>query len=422
MKLPKKTKPFQARPYLLYNPIQHYAWGGRGKEAFIPRFLDIEPQADKPYAELWIGAHPKAPSKIKLNESYFSLDKLISQYPYEILGKHITQKFSGKLPFLFKVLSAAQALSIQAHPNKDQAQALHQRDSDHYPDDNHKPEIAIALDSLTALVGFKSFDDIINTVKKYPEISAFIGGDIFDKLKRLSRGSYDEQRDALRFMYSTLMQRSITCEKELTQSIDRLEKRLTGSSNTLSEKEHLFLNLNKIYKSDAGLFSIFLLNMIHLKEGQGVFLKAGIPHAYLKGNIVECMANSDNVVRAGLTPKFKDVETLVEILTYDTKPIPIMGTEADEIIYHTPAAEFEVTRWKMKSGQKKYQSIGNKPQVLLITEGNIFIDWNTDVKNNQEKFRRGQSILIPAALKEFTITAENSVTLFKVEIPEQQPQ
>ena len=144
------------RPFKLISKIQYYDWGTKNAAAFIPSFLGIPAEKDRPYAELWIGAHPTAPSEILLNGQPVPLDKAIESAPREILGEDVARRFGGKLPFLLKVLSAGAPLSIQTHPNKEQAHRLHAKDPAHYPDDNHKPEIAIALDGLTAIAGFGS--------------------------------------------------------------------------------------------------------------------------------------------------------------------------------------------------------------------------------------------------------------------------
>lgn len=138
-----------SRPYLLKNKVQHYKWGAIGTMAYIPQLLGEKAESDKPYAELWIGAHPSFSSEIVIDEVAFPLYDIIQKFPKEILGEYVLNNYSKNLPFLFKVLSAAEALSIQAHPNKQQAISLYARDPEHYPDDNHKPEIAIALDELT---------------------------------------------------------------------------------------------------------------------------------------------------------------------------------------------------------------------------------------------------------------------------------
>jgi len=228
------------RPYLLENKIQHYLWGTRGEDAFIPHLLGIGAEPGCPYAELWMGTHDNAPSGVIIENSVILLSQLIFQYPLEIPGKAIHEKFSGKLPFLFKVLSIAEALSIQVHPDKEQAEYLHAKDPEHYPDSNHKPELAIALDSLTALVGFKSFPEILDVLEKYPEITGFIGQEVCGKLKDPQSYSSSEQSELLRLIYSTMVKRSKTHEAELTEAINKLYKRLSKYTNDLREEERIF--------------------------------------------------------------------------------------------------------------------------------------------------------------------------------------
>jgi mannose-6-phosphate isomerase len=408
--------PFDPRPYLLVNQIQPYAWGARGADAFIPNLLGIEPEPDTPYAELWMGAHPNAPSQVVVDGAQVSLRQLVAQYPREILGQAVAERFSGQLPFLFKVLSTAESLSIQAHPTKEQARRLHTRDPEHYPDDNHKPELAVALDSLTALMGFKPFSGILEALERYPELTNFVDREIAGRAKSAEQATTQQQRALLRELYATLVKRSVAHEEELIQATGRLAKRLEASAGSLREEERLFLDLRKKYSgADVGLFTIFLLNLVHLTEGQGVFIDADIPHAYLKGNIVECMANSDNVVRAGLTPKYKGVETLVDILTYEMGPPPIIAGDAGaaEFTYSTPVPEFQVSRLRMQPGQERMESTGGGPAVLLVTQGDVLIVW----ASGETKLRRGQSVLVPASLEALSLLAETPVELFRVTVP-----
>lgn len=404
---------FKARPYLLKGKIQNYAWGTKNDDAFIPKFLEEGIEKDKPYAELWMGAHPKAPSEILIDDTYYNLDELINKFPKEILGQQVYNAFE-KLPFLFKVLSAGEALSIQAHPNKEQAKKLNAKDPEHYPDDNHKPEIAIALSDLTALAGFKTFDQLIDTLEGYPEITGFIGREILEEMKSGLNLSEEKQKPFVKMMYSSLMKRSLSHKDELLRAIENLDARLSQESD-LTPTEKMFFELRKIYPgADSGLFSLFLLKMVRLKQGQGIFLKAGLPHAYLKGNIVECMANSDNVVRAGLTPKFQDVDTLVDILTYETSPIKLQDGELKdgELIYNTPVPEFKISRIDLEQGVTIQQSI-NSIQIFLVTDGKIIISW----KDGSEEFSKGQSVLIPGNLNSFKIETKKSATIFKVLVP-----
>jgi mannose-6-phosphate isomerase len=207
-------------------------------------------------------------------------------------------------------------------------------------------------------------------------------------------------------------------ERALAQSIDELVKRLGQSSQSLKEEEEIFLTLRTRYPgADVGLFAMFLFNLIHLKPGQGMFTKAGVPHAYLKGNIIECMANSDNVVRVGLTPKYKDAEALISILDYEPGPVTILeaSPDAEEIVYQTPFREFQVSQWNMKPHTERKAYTRGNLNIFLMTKGEIQLSWNTE--SGAEVFRQGQSFLIPACLQEFAVQAKGPVELFRVEVP-----
>ncbi|MGC9394318.1 MAG: mannose-6-phosphate isomerase, class I [Anaerolineae bacterium] len=411
--------PVEARPYLLQNSIQHYAWGTRGNQAFIPNLLGFEQESGLPYAELWIGAHPKAPSNIVVVETVVPLDQWISAYPVQILGSEIANKFSNKLPFLFKVLSASESLSIQVHPNKAQAHALHLRDPIHYPDANHKPELAIALDSLTALMGIKPFAAIQETLRRYPEIADFIGKRVCTSVLTLVTPDLQQQQTLIQTLFSTLVENSIYYEKELVRAIEQLAERLSKSSS-LEEIEMLFLSLREKYIGpDVGLFVMFLLNLVHLEEGQGLFTDAGTPHAYIKGNIIECMANSDSVVRVGLTHKFIDPENLIDIINYNPAPLSVLGNNPDleEKVYQTPAPEFRVSRVKFSSSTERQETTENGLELFLVTKGTLIVRWKSSSEDDRIILRQGQSILIPACLREFQLSTEASVELFKVEVP-----
>ncbi len=408
MNIPKESSMFEARPYLLKNKIQHYAWGMRGEKAFIPRLLGFAPDPDVPYAELWIGAHPKAPSTIDVNGHDEPLDKIIEKFPQQILGTQASRKEHGKLQFLLKVLSAGEALSIQAHPNKEQAEYLHAKDPLNYPDDNHKPEIAIALDSLRALIGFKPFESIQRVLQEYPEISNFVGAEIVEGFLNYCGGKAEQQKNLLKELFASLMHRSVNYASELGLACQSLAKRLESQKTNLQEQDILFLDLFKKYKSDIGLFSIYLMNLITLTTGEGVFLEAGVPHAYLHGNIVECMANSDNVVRAGLTPKFQDVDALVNILTYEMGHVSILAADTTKFVYKTPEVEFQISRFMLQKGSANYNFNGEKVRVFLLIDGQGIVK----LEGKQFTFECGQSLLIPACLKSFKIDWQTPATLF----------
>jgi mannose-6-phosphate isomerase len=401
----------------MHNQIQHYAWGTRDAEAFIPRLLGIAPQPGVPYAELWMGAHPKAPSSVIVDGAPIPMDQWIATHPIETLGPNVAQRFGNTLPFLLKVLSAGEVLSIQAHPNKAQAEVLHARDPEHYPDDNHKPEVAVALDSLTALVGVKPLTDVAATLRRYPEIARFIDQEVCDRVTRASGADEDA---AVRVLLTLLFEHSVSHEEELGAAIDQLAQRLSSAGTVTDEAERLFLDQRRIYSgADVGLFAIFLLNLVHLQPGQGIFLDAGVPHAYVKGNIIECMANSDNVVRVGLTPKFKDVPTCIEITDYEPKPVQVLEGEpgAALTVYETPTPEFRLSRYMMNCSDVREEQTGGGPQSLLVTRGNVLIHWNTGSERGEQILQRGQSVFIPAVLSTFTLTAEGDAEIFKADIP-----
>ncbi len=391
----------QSKPYLLENRIQHYAWGVQGNDAFIPRLLGIEAANDTPYAELWIGAHANGPSAIEIDGHQYSLDKLIEKYPEAILGKGVLKRFGRRLSFLFKVLSAGEALSIQAHPNKNQAVKLHAQDPLHYPDDNHKPEIAIALDNLTALAGLKSISVIRTMLSDYPEIAEFIG-------------HVNDTAD-VKTLFSSLLKRSEAQPDALKAAIDFMANRLNKPEHILTEQESLFIELHAQYTNgDVGLFAIFFLNLIHLEAGEAIYLKAGVPHAYLKGNIVECMANSDNVVRVGLTPKYKDLTTLIEIMDCTPNAVLRLSEESDIKVYKTPADEFEVSSIVLHAGEVCSCDTHASVEVLFIISGTLAI---SNVNKEEVQGAEGDAFLIPAMCESYSLKAIQDVRVFRVVVP-----
>lgn len=403
----------EAKTYKLINKIQHYDWGMRNENAFIPNMLGIKAEENIPYAELWIGAHPKSPSEILINENKYLLNEIIEKYPAEILGKETANKFNNKLPFLLKVLSAEKALSIQTHPNKEQAEKLHQIDNVNYPDDNHKPEIAIAIDSFNAVAGFRPADEIVENLKLNPELKLIAGEELINKI--LNAKEETKLKEFLKELYSSLMKKEN--DKEiLNKVIEKIIERLSNKKK-LTQVEELFLKQYRNFGADVGLLSFLFFNIINLKPGQAIFSEAGVPHAYIDGNIIECMANSDNVVRAGLTNKFKDVKTLLNIIRYDFEKYKIINEDEknDEMIYKTSADEFEVIlNEKKKDFAKKYIT-ENKPLIILVLEGLLKI--KNDKNGFFENYNKGESFLIPALVEEFEIICMQNSKFVITQIP-----
>lgn len=416
-------------PYLLRNTIQNYEWGTKGKNAFIPKMIKIKSQSAKPYAELWMGTHPKASSKIIIGGREFELSEIIQKYPKEILGIKTAKKFSNTLPFLFKVLSADKALSIQAHPNKRQAKALHKKDPVNYPDENQKLEVAIALDSLAALVGFKPIDQIIKTLENYSEIRDFISEvrlDFFPKrhsefisesrLKMLKQVQRDNKK-IVKVIFTTLIKKSVTDKEGLKTTIKKLNERISRKNNQEEIEKH-FIALRKKYKYDVGLLVLFFLNLVHLKKGEAIFTKPGIPHAYLQGNILECMSNSDNVIRAGLTPKYKDIEALLQVLTYDLSAPKILKgmKKGNALTYKTEATEFEIQIYLLLKKNIKFENqVG--PRIVLVLEGVIEFLYKDNAKVRSELFFKGDSVFLPSVFSSFKISSKKSSEFVMVSVP-----
>lgn len=386
---------FELKPYRLENTIQNYEWGAKNGGAYIPRLLGNETETDKPYAELWIGAHPKAPSKVMVDGNEVKLDELISLYPEEILGKKVIEKFGNKLPFLLKVLSAEKILSIQTHPDKKFAELLHRQDKANYPDDNHKPEIAIAIDELEAFAGFDSDDNIQQFLKWYQ-----YNGNSDDSIKSLfvkMVKSFPEGFDYQKF----------------TEYISEPE-----GSEEIKHKKEILLSQLKEYKEDLGHITAAFLKYQKLKENEALFLGAGIPHAYIKGNIVECMANSDNVIRAGYTNKFKDVENLIESINFENSRVDVIRPDNPySYTYKTEAREFEITLLKSDYDHEKMEfATDGRVAVILMINGSGEIRWNEG--EEQINIKQGESYLLPAKLWDFEITVNSHSKLFYVTIPE----
>ncbi|KAI9917891.1 hypothetical protein PsorP6_012939 [Peronosclerospora sorghi] len=340
---------------------QTYAWGKAGLESSVAQLKEaadvtFKADLDTPYAELWMGTHPNGPSRILRENDGESL--LLSDW-IRMFGGNET----GDLPYLFKVLSVRKALSIQAHPDLKLARELHSKFPQIYKDSNHKPEMTIALTRFEALCQFRTINEIATHLKKFPELRALVDADV--TLRLVKSQSKTSLRDFFRcFVYAET--------DNIVVQLHVLRTRLEGAKS-LTALEKLVLRLDDEYPGDIGCFCPFLLNYITLEPGEAMFLDANEPHAYLSGDCIECMACSDNVVRAGLTPKFIDRETLYSMLTYHMgKPRVFKGdTQKDGVIrlYSPPAPEFEVEAVELKPHQQFTLPVRKGDSILLVTAG-----------------------------------------------------
>lgn len=395
------------RLFRLEAGYQQYDWGKIGSSSAVAQFAansneDLKIEEEKPYAELWMGTHHKVPSFKK--ESGETLSELIEKDPVAMLGKGIVEKFKStkELPFLFKVLSIEKVLSIQAHPDKSLAKVLHENDPKNYPDDNHKPEMAVAVTDFEGFCGFKPLEEIADELEKIPELRNVVGEDVAENfiksIKPLAEaGSVEDKQN--RKLLQAVFGQVMNCEEtKIVENARSLIKRARSSPGDFNKDElpELLVRLNEQFPDDIGLFcGGLLLNHCELKAGEAIFLRAKDPHAYISGDIIECMAASDNVVRAGFTPKFKDVKNLVEMLTYTYDPVEKQKMLAESFyrssgdgkstLYNPPIEEFAVLQTIFEEGVGKRHFKGfDGPSILITTEGTGYIQTG-DVKLRAEK-------------------------------------
>src|SRR6202789_1862685 len=365
----------------LHGVVQHYDWGGHH---FIPDLLGVENATRTPFAELWIGAHAKAPSLAEVGGTLEPLDQVIAEAPDAILGQAGHPVFGARLPYLFKVLDVRKMLSIQAHPTLEQARRgfAHENaegigieaSSRNYKDDNHKPEIGVALTEFWMLHGFRPLEQIAETFAQTPELGAVMP-DFAQRLAQAGHHDHEARRGLLRELYSTVM----TMPQERVDVLlnGLLARLLTKLSTDKNCADYWALRAAENFPlpdghRDRGIFSVYLLNLVHLLPGQGTFQPAGVLHAYLEGVNVELMANSDNVLRGGLTTKHVDVPELLRILTFEGGTPNVFGGELvsnQERVYRTPAEEFELSPTPLAPKSRYAGGALYGPKAMLVLHG-----------------------------------------------------
>ncbi|CAI9282633.1 unnamed protein product [Lactuca saligna] len=357
--------------------VQNYDWGRTGHESLVARLLlrdsIDEIEESKHYAEFWMGTHASGPSFLVDDKGIgnVSLKSWISKNP-EVLGDTVVDRWGVDLPFMFKVLSVARALSIQAHPDKELAGFLRMLKPNVYKDANHKPEMVLALTEFEALCGFITFEELEDVLENVPEIKEVVG--VAYAYQVLPLNEQDKGAKEMQFLQSIFIKLMSSESEVISAVVSKLITRLNMEKKTrqLTSKESLALKLEEQHPSDIGVIASFLFNHIKLKPGEALYIASNEPHAYLSGDCVECMANSDNVVRAGLTPKNRDVKILCAMLTYKQgSPQILKGVPLNAYTtrYNPPFEEFEVERCILNQGASVVFPAVPGPSIFLIHSG-----------------------------------------------------
>ncbi|MEU7502489.1 mannose-6-phosphate isomerase, class I [Streptomyces griseofuscus] len=361
----------------LDNTVRPYAWGS---PTAIPQLLGVEPTGE-PQAEMWMGAHPGAPSRTARG----TLAEVIDADPERELGKETVARFGPRLPFLLKLLAAGAPLSLQVHPDLKQARegyADEERrgvpiDAPHrnYKDANHKPELICALTEFDGLCGFRE-------PAHAAELLAALGVDSLKPYVDLL-GAHPEEA-ALREVLTAIL----TADRA---DMARTVAESTAACARLGGDHAPYAGLAHQFPGDPGVIAAMLLNHVRLQPGEALFLGAGVPHAYLDGLGVEIMANSDNVLRCGLTPKHVDVPELLRVVRFEAGDPGVLRPEAapdGEEVYETPIDEFRLSRYVLAEGGAAHDLTRDTPQILLCTAGSV--------RAGEHELGPGQSVFVPA--------------------------
>jgi len=369
--------------YLLKGALQHYAWGGN---YFIATLLNLKERTNKPIAEFWLGIHKRGEAKIEVDGSW----QLLSDFV--------------KVPYLFKILDVQNMLSIQSHPNKKQAAIGFANEEAKgiaidaknrvFKDDNHKPELMVALSDFWLLHGFQSIESIRKIINKTAEFKL-----LFDKATSIEA------------FYTYLMRLS---NEAIEAILKPLKERLTKENpSDKNYPDYWAMKAFNDYGYDKGIFSLYFYNLVYLKKGEAIYQEAGIPHAYLEGQNVEIMANSDNVFRAGLTPKHIDIDLLLNHLSFEAvMPTIIRATSINkhESVYKSVAQEFELQWIELAEESIKNQASTN--EVYFVLEGKAIVK----AGENKIELDKGESIFCNFE-GEMLIKSKQNATIVKATIP-----
>jgi mannose-6-phosphate isomerase len=387
----------------LENPIRDYAWGSR---TAIAGMLGEPAPAAGPQAELWMGAHPAAPSQVWLAGQRLSLAELVAREPEAILGRSVAARFGARLPFLVKLLAAAEPLSIQAHPDAEQARAGFARenalaipiDSERrsYRDASHKPELFCALEPFEALRGFRAPDEIRALAERLGVrgVSQLVGAAL-------------EGPAPLAALTGALLRLD-------PEHCAALVAEAAGAAAAASDPGLAWIpRLAARHPRDAGSLAPLFLRYLCLAPGEAIFLAPGELHGYLGGFGIEVMASSDNVVRGGLTAKHVDLDELLRVVRFEPASAEVLRPESrpdGTACFRTPAEEFELSVLRVGPGRSFASQAERGVELLLCTRGGVRVA----AREHAEDLAPGRSCLAPAAAGAYSVTGEGE--LYRVRV------
>ena len=395
--------------FALTGKIQSYSWGGR---QFIPKLLSKDQKGQK-VAEYWLGAHVNSPSIVATDDGEIALNTFLDSNLNQTLGAEIAKKF-GRLPFLFKVLDVNDMLSIQVHPGKLEAEKGFKIENEkgipldasfrNYKDDNHKPEIMVALSEFWLLHGFLAKEQLTQRLNDIPEFKGLLSVFKKDGYMGLYKTVMEQSQEESDKILSPLINRILPIYKA-----GRLEKSnpdyWAAKAFDMSEDRNVL---------DKGIFSIYFFNIVQAKKGEAIFQDNGIPHAYLEGQNIELMANSDNVLRAGLTPKHVDVPELLKHVVFEETEPHLMSGELQkdgiETIYKSPAPDFELSKIELEKTHK-YHAKAKTAQILMVIEGEAMIQEG----ETSLECKKGDSVLLTSEA-DYKISTPSKVIIYKATV------
>ncbi|MFF5789132.1 mannose-6-phosphate isomerase, class I [Streptomyces sp. NPDC012693] len=389
---------------LLLNTVQPYDWGS---VTALPRLMGTPPTGE-PQAELWMGAHPAAPSRVRRADRTLPLDRVIAADPLAELGAATLRRFGPRLPFLLKLLAADAPLSVQVHPDPAQARAGHARedalgvppDAPHrtYRDAHHKPEMIVALTRFRGLCGFRAprqCADLLDALD-VPALRPYAG-----TLRALP------ETRALAEVFTAFLRPPVGLVGAVTEAVEAAASRPGPRREELAA----YATVARAHPGDPGLLAALMLRLVVLEPGEALFLGPGIPHAYLSGLGVEIMASSDNVLRCGLTAKHVDVAELLTVVRFTATPTSVLtprGEDGEEV-YPAPVDDFRLSRFALRADGPARRLAPGSPQILLCVDGEASVDAaSDDAAAGAVRFGPGRSVYVPATA-EVALTGAGTV-------------